>query len=84
VDLDIKDGPSETILKGVIDLAFSEGTKWIIVDYKSDRVRNSHSHLIARYAPQVRQYRRHWEELTGERTRAALLFTETGHAHWVD
>jgi ATP-dependent helicase/nuclease subunit A len=84
VDLDIKDGPSETILKGVIDLAFSEGTEWIIVDYKSDRVRSSLRHLIARYAPQVRQYRRHWEELTGERTRAALLFTETGDAHWVD
>lgn len=82
--LNMNNSPTETILKGVIDLAFSEDREWVIVDYKSDRVRNNLPDLIGRYTPQVRQYRDYWEELTGEGTRAALFFVETGQVAWVD
>ncbi len=83
-DLGIEDGPSETVLKGMIDLVFSEEGGWVIVDYKSNLVNGNFPHLIAYYTPQLRQYRRYWEKLTGERAKAALFFIETGQVVWVD
>jgi ATP-dependent helicase/nuclease subunit A len=75
--------PLETVIKGVVDLAFSEEADWVIVDYKSDRPHDSLSRLVAHYAPQVQQYRRYWEALSGQSTKAALFFVETGQVEWV-
>jgi ATP-dependent exoDNAse (exonuclease V) beta subunit len=83
-DVSLEDGPSETILKGVIDLVFREAGTWVIVDYKSDDVGDDHTPLVARYAPQIRQYRRYWKQLTGEETTAAVFFVASGRVEWVE
>jgi ATP-dependent exoDNAse (exonuclease V) beta subunit len=83
-ELGLKDGPQETVLRGTIDLVFSLEGVWVIVDYKSDTI-DFHNlpDLVARYKPQLLQYRQYWERLTGESTRGALFFLETGHVEWV-
>ncbi len=83
-ELGVTVGAGETILKGVIDLVFSEHKEWVIVDYKSDPVQNNLAHLVSHYGTQVRHYRRYWERLTGEATKAALFFIETGEVVWMD
>jgi ATP-dependent helicase/nuclease subunit A len=83
-EIGISEGPQETVLKGVIDLAFYDDNEWVIVDYKSDPVSNGLPNLISLYAPQIRQYRHYWEQLTGEATRAAFFFIETGEIRWID
>src|SRR5271169_1796091 len=50
-DLGISDGPSETLLKGAMDLVFEEDGVWHIVDWKSDAVGDNLAALVAHYAP---------------------------------
>jgi ATP-dependent helicase/nuclease subunit A len=65
-----RDGDSEavdTVLRGIIDLAFREPQGWVIVDYKSDRVSAGRVHeLVELYSPQVASYADSWAEITGE------------------
>ncbi|NIQ39051.1 MAG: UvrD-helicase domain-containing protein [Proteobacteria bacterium] len=83
-EMGISEGPEKAVLKGVIDLVFYDHEEWIIVDYKSDPVRDGLPNLISIYVPQISQYRRYWEQLTGEATKAALFFVETGEIKWID
>lgn len=60
-------GDIETIVEGVIDLAFEESDGWVIVDYKTDVVDNV-DNLEARrrqYRAQVDAYARYFEQTTG-------------------
>ena len=82
-DLGVSDGPAETVLSGVIDLVYWDGDSWVIIDYKSDVTANRIQGLINLYAPQVRCYQRYWQQLTGEPTRSALYFVDSGHAQWL-
>lgn len=77
------EGPDETLLHGAIDLVFEEKGTWVVVDYKSDTVSGNLEALIAFYGPQLEHYRRYWEELTGQPTRAGLYFLETGEEAWL-
>jgi ATP-dependent helicase/nuclease subunit A len=63
-------------LTGTIDLAFREKEGWVLVDYKTDTVRDeAHlEELIRYYAPQVNEYTRRWEEMTGERVATGGIF----------
>jgi ATP-dependent exoDNAse (exonuclease V) beta subunit len=56
----------------------------VIVDYKSDIVGEHLSDLVSRYTSQLQSYRRYWADLTGQTTKAALFFLETGDIVWVD
>jgi ATP-dependent helicase/nuclease subunit A len=69
-----------TILRGAIDLVFSEEGGWVLVDYKTDRLDGITPQEVAgRYAAQVRLYAEAWELCSGERVREALIyFTATG------
>lgn len=70
-------GVEYTIFSGVIDLAYKTYDGWIIVDYKTDDVGNNLDEFIAYYAPQVKTYRKYWEEITGEKVaRSGLYFTK--------
>ncbi|MEO8380982.1 MAG: UvrD-helicase domain-containing protein, partial [Acidobacteriota bacterium] len=53
-------GSGETLLHGVIDLCILEGSRWLIVDYKSDSTAGRLGWLIAYYKPQVEYYARFW------------------------
>ena len=77
-------GSGDTIVKGVIDLVFGGPDAWVVVDYKSDVMGEHLSKLAARYTSQLQHYRRYWEMLTGQTTKAALLFLDTGDVVWVD
>ncbi len=60
-------GVPDTILRGVIDLAFKEAGRWVIVDYKSDRVAEGKvQQLVDLYSPQVLSYADAWAEITGQ------------------
>lgn len=82
-ELRIAEGPPRTLLSGAIDLAFEEEDAWVLVDYKSDHVSGNLRELADWYAPQIRHYRRSWEELTGKKTLAGLYFVETGEEVWL-
>jgi len=74
---DGEDGAPDTILRGVIDLAFKESEGWVIVDYKSDRVQEGKVHqLVDLYTPQVQSYADAWGETTGQDvSEVGLYFT---------
>ena len=66
--------------RGVIDLAFLEGDRWVIVDYKTDRVeRNSLAKLVEHYRPQVQSYATAWETLVGQPVREVGLLFKRGN-----
>ena len=70
----------ETIVRGVIDLAFREKDRWVIVDYKTDdRPGEPLDGLVEHYGPQVQMYAAAWERLSGEPVHeAGLFFVHTG------
>jgi ATP-dependent helicase/nuclease subunit A len=84
LDISASGDSGETIVKGVIDLVFWDQGAWVIVDYKSDIVGEHLSDLVSRYTSQLQSYRRYWADLTGQTTKAALFFLETGDIVWVD
>ena len=83
-DYGLPDPPEETLLNGAIDLVFREDRVWTLIDYKSDALTAPVADLAAFYEPQLRAYRDQWRKLTGEETRAGLLFLEDpGRVHWI-
>lgn len=83
-DLGAAEGPAETLLHGAVDLVFEEKGGWVVVDYKSDTVSGKLEELTTFYAPQLAFYRRYWEELTGQPTKAGLYFLDSGEEVWFD
>jgi ATP-dependent helicase/nuclease subunit A len=61
------------LVEGVVDLAFREDGRWLVVDFKTDRAREGTRGLPA-YVAQVRIYARAIERATGEPAGAMLLF----------
>ena len=69
--------PGPVMLSGVIDLAFREGDRWHLVNYKTDRIAGDASSRVAFYAEQLRLYREAWQHLTGRApSETLLLFTD--------
>jgi ATP-dependent helicase/nuclease subunit A len=66
-------GGPPVILHGVIDLAFRTPDGWELVDYKTDQV--DAESLVGLYGDQVRQYAKHWAELTGAPVKYAGLYS---------
>lgn len=60
----------DRVLEGVIDLAFVEGGRWVIVDFKTDA---DSEEARARYERQLQWYAFAMEKLTGRNARAVLL-----------
>jgi ATP-dependent helicase/nuclease subunit A len=77
------EGPSETLLHGVIDLVFEEAGEWYVVDYKSDSTKGRLEALVDYYKPQVEHYARFWSKLTGAKTHAGLFFVDGPTMKWV-
>jgi ATP-dependent helicase/nuclease subunit A len=67
------DGAPPIILHGVIDLAFRTADGWELVEYKTDQV--DLATLVDLYGDQVRQYAKHWAELTGAPVKFAGLYS---------
>ena len=61
------------ILQGVIDCAFREGDRWVILDYKTDRVEDEDV-FREEYRPQLSWYARALAELTGQPVAEQYLY----------
>ena len=63
------------LLQGVLDACFLEDDEWVIVDYKTDRVRPSESaeQAAQKHAEQLRLYALALESLTGQRVKESLV-----------
>ena len=63
------------LLQGVLDACFLEGGEWVIVDYKTDRVRPGESpeQAAQKHAEQLRLYALALESLTGRRVKELLV-----------
>lgn len=53
----------DAMLQGVIDCAFLEDGRWVLVDYKTDHIADE-SAFVTRYAPQLNWYARALERIT--------------------
>jgi ATP-dependent helicase/nuclease subunit A len=68
--------PACTVLRGVIDLVYESAEGWRILDYKSDQLdglADVDAELLARYGPQLAQYRVAWERVTSGKVASAEL-----------
>jgi ATP-dependent helicase/nuclease subunit A len=76
-----------TLIRGAIDLVFSEGNGWVLIDFKTDTVSSpgDAEALMSKYAPQLRLYGQAWEACTGEKiVEAGLYFVRSGEFRSVD
>ena len=65
----------ETVLvQGIIDACFLEGGEWVLVDYKTDRVKDP-AELELRYRVQLDLYERALMQITGYRVREKLIYS---------
>jgi len=65
-----------TVLRGVIDLVYLADGGWRVLDYKSDQLDGMvdvDAQLLARYRPQLEQYRHAWERVTSAKVTSAGL-----------
>jgi ATP-dependent helicase/nuclease subunit A len=63
------------LLQGVLDACFLEDGAWVIVDYKTDRIRPNESaeQAAQRHAPQLKLYALALESLTGQRVKELFV-----------
>ena len=64
----------DMILQGMIDCAFREGDGWILLDYKTDRIRNE-ADFMEEYRPQLAWYAIALRELTGLPVKECWLYS---------
>lgn len=62
------------LLQGIIDAYFEEDGELVLVDYKTDRVRDL-SELTERYSIQLKLYKRALEQLTGMRVKECIIYS---------
>ena len=76
IDPDIEEAFREEkiILQGAVDLAFVEDGELVIVDYKTDRVKNPET-LAGRYASQLLLYKDAMEECLGLPVKECLIYS---------
>ena len=69
----LEDG-EDLFLQGIIDTAFEEDGEWVLVDYKTDRVKSGDD-LIKRYKIQMDLYKEALQRLTGMPVKACYIYS---------
>ena len=69
-----EEASEEVLIQGIIDCAFEENGNLVLLDYKTDRVRDGRQ-LADRYREQLRTYRYALEETTGLSVSEVLLYS---------
>ena len=64
----------QMMLQGMIDCAFMENGKWVLLDYKTDRI-DSEADFVEEYRPQLAWYRTALEQLTGKPVKESWLYS---------
>ena len=62
---------ARVVVQGVVDCCFIEDGKWVLLDYKTDRMEDED--LLRRYRAQVDLYRKALERITGISVKESLL-----------
>lgn len=70
---DVENGES-LFLQGIIDTVFVEDDQWVLVDYKTDRVKSG-DELIRRYKIQMDLYKEALERLTNMPVKASYIYS---------
>ena len=70
---DVENG-ERLFLQGIIDTAFVEDDQWVLVDYKTDRVKSG-DELIRRYKIQMDLYKEALERLTNMPVKASYIYS---------
>lgn len=70
---DVENG-ERLFLQGIIDTAFVEADQWVLVDYKTDRVKSG-DELIRRYKIQMDLYKEALERLTNMPVKASYIYS---------
>lgn len=70
---DVESG-ERLFLQGIIDTAFVEDDQWVLVDYKTDRVKSG-DELIRRYKIQMDLYKEALETLTNMPVKASYIYS---------
>lgn len=70
---DVENG-ERLFLQGIIDTAFVEDDQWVLVDYKTDRVKSG-DELIRRYKIQMDLYKEALERLTNMSVKASYIYS---------
>ena len=70
---DVENG-ERLFLQGIIDTAFVEDGQWVLVDYKTDRVKSG-DELIRRYKIQMDLYKEALERLTNMPVKASYIYS---------
>ncbi len=73
--LGIYDEEKKEMVSGSIDLCFKEKDGWVIVDYKTNKIDNPEmqKEFILHYKPQLREYKKTFENITGEKVKETIL-----------
>ena len=69
----LEDGEN-LFLQGIIDTAFEENGEWVLVDYKTNRVKSG-GDLIKRYKIQMDLYKEALQRLTGMPVKASYIYS---------
>ncbi len=69
-------GGDDILIQGIIDCCFIEDGRWVLVDYKTNRVDEAHTEksIAEHYRPQLQTYRSALEQITGIEVREAWLY----------
>lgn len=70
---DVENG-ERLFLQGIIDTAFVEDDQWVLVDYKTDRVKSG-DELVRRYKIQMDLYKEALERLTNMPVKASYIYS---------
>lgn len=71
-----EESSSYVVVQGIIDLYFEEEDGLVLVDYKTDRIKDQDSSiLVRRYKVQLDYYRRALEQMTGKKVKN-VIFTQ--------
>ena len=64
------------VVQGIVDAYFAEGEDLVLVDYKTDRIKDGQEEeLIKRYRTQMQYYKDTLEQLTGKKVKETYLYS---------
>ena len=75
-EMGVADSDERILIQGIIDAYMEEDGKLILVDYKTDRIREGEEDiLLKRYGIQMEYYKRALEQMTGKMVKEMILYS---------
>ena len=75
-EMDIADSDERILIQGIIDAYLVEEGQLVLVDYKTDFIREGEESILRdRYGIQMEYYRRALEQITGKKVKEAIIYS---------